>query len=82
MADKTPGQYIPDIFTIMADMQKEIADLSIAMTVLQLTLRDLIPDFDTHYKAHVGDAKVLEAKNEAERKIRVLHELARHTSKN
>lgn len=81
MADKTPNQHIGAIYTIVADTQKEFADLSIAMIALQSALRDLIPELEARYAAHMGDAKVREAKSEFERKIHVLRELARQMPK-
>lgn len=82
MADKTSTQGIGQIYSFMAELHKEIGDLSIAMTVLQFALQDLIPGFADRYKAHTGNPKVLEAKTVNEVRTLELHELARRMSKN
>jgi hypothetical protein len=81
MPERTPSQNAAEILRMVADIQKDIGELSIAMMAQHSTLRDLFPDFESRYASKEKDAAILRVKNEYEHKIRVLLEAADRMSK-
>ena len=80
MPDRTPNQNAAEILRLVADIQKDIGELSIAMIAQHSALCDLVPNFENRYEAQMGYAKVLQVKRGYEQKIRVLLEAAQTMS--
>lgn len=81
MTDRTPSQNAAEVLRMIADIQKDIGELSVTMIAEQSTLRDLLPDYAARFSSKEKDAAVLRVKNEYEHKIRVLLEAADRMSK-
>jgi len=48
-ADKTPSQNATELLRMFADIQKDLGELSTAMTALHLALDEVLPDFEARY---------------------------------
>jgi hypothetical protein len=81
MADKTPSQYAAETLRVIADIEKELGELSVTVTAELSALRDLFPEFEARFVAHLEDRRSLQLKSEFEQKIRVLLEGADRMSK-
>ena len=82
MLDKTTNQHVAEILRKAAEFQKEIGELSAAVTAQHLALCDLIPEFRDQYLYHMADSEILRAKHKDEENFRVLLEIADWLSKN
>jgi hypothetical protein len=81
MADRTLGQNAAEILRMVADIEKDLGELTMALLAQHLALCELVPNFESNYQAQMGSARVLHVKNEYERKILVFLEKADQVSK-
>jgi hypothetical protein len=80
MEDRTPAQNLAEVLKEFAQIQRSLSNLSISATARHLALCDLLPNFESRYLEHMGDAKVLRLKDEYEHRISILLEASRKMS--
>lgn len=76
-ADRPSGQHFASILNTLMDIEKELGEMSMAMAAQQMSMGDLIPNFEARYKEHLGSAQCLKLRREYEYRIRVLLEASR-----
>ncbi|MFZ0909271.1 MAG: hypothetical protein WAN24_07335 [Candidatus Acidiferrales bacterium] len=76
-ADRPSGQHFASILNTLMDIEKELGELSLAMAAQQMSMGDLVPNFEALYKEHLGSAQCLKLRREYEYRIRVLLEASR-----
>jgi hypothetical protein len=81
MADRTPSQNAAEVLRMVADIQKDLGELAIAVQGHYLTLCELLPEFQSRYALKETDAMIQRVKHGYEQKIRVLLEAADLMSK-
>jgi hypothetical protein len=79
MTDKTLNQLHAEI---LADIEKELGELSVVTTAQNEALRDLVPDFETHFEKHLQGERCQRLKREYEHRIRVFLEASQKLSEN
>jgi hypothetical protein len=79
-ADSPSTQHFASILNTLMDIEKELGELSLGMAAQQMSMGDLIPNFEARYKEHLGSAKCLKLRREYEYRIRVLLEASRKLS--
>jgi predicted transcriptional regulator len=73
---KTAKTLNVEILNLLADIEKDIGELSIAMIAQHSALCELLPDFESRYASKMANARVLHVKRAYEHRIRVLRERA------
>jgi len=81
MTDKTPNQHIAELLNKLADIDKELGELSVSMIAQNATLRTLIPEFQTQFASQLASERCRQVKLEYEHRIGVLREAAQKLSK-
>jgi hypothetical protein len=78
MADKTVNQLLAEV---IADIEKELGELVVVTTAQNQALRDLVPDFESHFDKHLQGERCQKLKREYEHRIHVFLEAAQKLSK-
>lgn len=81
MADNPFRQNAIELLQSVADIQKDLGELNVAILAQHLALNDLLPEFENRYVEHLVDARTLQRKLEYEHRIRILLERADQMSK-
>jgi hypothetical protein len=81
MTDRTPNQHIAELLNKLADIDKELGELSITMIAQNKALGTLIPGFETQLASQLASERCQRVKLEYEHRIGVLREAAQKLSK-